>query len=83
MVDLGQLILEANAPTSSWNFLMILTFLESFHTIFLMRFQIWRDLINFTVDLFWHFFGSFGDKMTKSKIDQIVSKLKSYYKYGM
>ena len=41
------------------------------------------DLINFTNDLFWHFFGSFGDKMTKSKIDQIVSKFKSYYEYGM
>ena len=38
IVDLGQLILEANAPTSSWIFLMILTFLESFHTIFIMRF---------------------------------------------
>ena len=83
IVDLGQLILEANAPTSSWNFLMIFTFLESLHTIFIIRFSFWRDLINFTVDLFWHFFGSFGDKMTKSKIDQIVSKLKSYYKYGM
>ena len=38
IVDLGQLILEANAPTSSWNFLMILTFLESLYTIFIMRF---------------------------------------------
>ena len=38
IVDLGQLILEANAPTSSWNFLMIFTFLESLHTIFIIRF---------------------------------------------
>ena len=38
IVNLGQLILEANAPTSSWNFLMIFTFLESLHTIFIIRF---------------------------------------------
>ena len=62
IVDLGQLILEANAPTSSWNFLMILTFLESLHNIFIMRFQFWRDLINFTVDLFWHFLVDLGTK---------------------
>ena len=37
-VNLAQLILEANAPTSSWNFLMIFTFLESLHTIFIIRF---------------------------------------------
>ena len=37
-VNLGQLILEANAPTSSWNFLMIFTFLESLHIILIIRF---------------------------------------------
>ena len=37
IVNLGQLILEANAPTSSWIFFMILTFLESLHTIFIIR----------------------------------------------
>ena len=52
IVDLGQLILEANAPTSSWNFLMIFTFLESLHTIFIIRFQYWNNLTNFA---FCHF----------------------------
>ena len=33
IVNLGQLILEANAPTSSWNFLMIFTFLESLYIV--------------------------------------------------
>ena len=39
IVNLGQITLEANAPTSGWNFLMILAFMKSLHATFIRKFQ--------------------------------------------
>ena len=65
IVDLGQPTLEANAPTSGWNFLMIITFLESLHTKFIIRFCFGSDLISFTFFTFGTLCPKIGKKSAK------------------
>ena len=83
IVDPGQIIFKAMAPTSGQNFLMVFTFLESLYIILIIRFQFWSSLINSEFWLFCTSCTQEGQVQVKSKSVQIAPNLKSYYEYCM